>query len=526
MMRALVALVFVVWGLSVVCAWKDWYKALCGLIIFSSILRYPDMPRTILGVQGLNLWNVLLFIVLLGWIVQRRRDGLRWDMPRAVRTLLLLGLGVVVVGFLRLLMDTQSLVEDWTIAGLVSDYLINPVKWVVVGLLLFDGCRDRRRLLLGLASILSFYVLIGLQVIRAVLPGVPSAGSLSEYAMMAVATGVGHHRNDVSVMLAGASWALLAMWPMVLSVRYRAAILLGSLLAMLALALTGGRGGYLAWAAVGLTLGLVRWRRYLLLVPLAVILLMAVLPSAVDRALHGLVETAESGSSAVDLNDVTSGRTLIWPLVVDEIRGSPFIGYGRAAMQRTGLSALLEDLLGSVIHHPHNAYLEMLLDSGVIGLLVALALYGTFVATALSLVRDRRSPESAAVGGVVLALGLAQLVGSFSGQSFWPRETTLGIWCAVGLLLRVWVQRSRISGSSLSRRADVRSAESEESETWLGATVPAVPAAAWWSRDELQHGEGHSGSNQGAPGGFMWAREAHERTRAAGTTVGATEGAA
>ena len=54
--------------------------------------------------------------------------------------------------------------------------LVNPVKWVVVGLLLFDGCRDRRRLVLGLASILSLYFLIGLQVIRAILPGIPEDG--------------------------------------------------------------------------------------------------------------------------------------------------------------------------------------------------------------------------------------------------------------------------------------------------------------------------------------------------------------
>ena len=48
-------------------AWKDWYKALCGLILLMGVIEHPDMPRTMFGIQGLNPWNILCIMVLMGF---------------------------------------------------------------------------------------------------------------------------------------------------------------------------------------------------------------------------------------------------------------------------------------------------------------------------------------------------------------------------------------------------------------------------------------------------------------------------
>lgn len=437
---------FVVLGLSVY-AWRDWYKSLCGLIVLMAVLEHKDMPRTMFDVPGLNPWNLLFFSVLLAWLFQRRREGLRWDLPRAPAVLLSLGVGVLLFGLVRLVGDRRSLIEEMSIAEALSDYLFNPMKWVIVGLMLFDGCRDRRRLMLGLASIFSLYFLISLQVIRWVVPsGALHGGELSSYTVRTLQREIGYHRNDLSTMLAGVSWALLAMVPLVRSGKHRLGLFVATFVVLFAQILTGGRGGYLAWCTVGLTLGLIRWRRYLVLAPLIVVLFVAIVPSAADRALQGIYTDPATGSDEINAEEFTAGRNLLWPRVIETILEAPLIGYGRAAMQRTGLSAWYAASQGdddAYVNHPHNAYLEMLLDNGVVGLFAALALYGYFVAAALSLVRDRQSPVFLAVGGLALSLILAQLVGSFTGQSLYPRESTVGMWCATGLLLRVWVQRSR-----------------------------------------------------------------------------------
>jgi O-antigen ligase len=483
------ALWLVVLALSVY-AWKDWYKSLCGLIVLMAVLEHKDMPRTIFDVPGLNPWNLVFFIVLLAWMSQRNRERLRWDIPRGPAVLLLMGFGVLLFGFARLVSDRQNLLDELTVAELVSDYLFNPVKWVVVGLLLFDGSRSRRRLILGLASILALYFLISLQAIRWIVPsGALYGGELSSYTIRTLQREIGYHRNDVSTMLAGGSWALLAMLPLVVS-RYRAALVLLSLVVVFAQLLTGGRGGYLAWCAVGLVLGFVRWRRYLILAPLIVILFITLVPSAADRALQGITENPTTGSEEVNLEELTAGRNLLWPRVIDTIWDAPLIGYGRAAMQRTGLSAWYAASQGGdedlYIAHPHNAYLEILLDSGVIGLTVALALYGYFAAIALSLIRDRRSPAFLAVGGIALSLILAQLVGSFTGQSLYPRETTVGMWCAIGLLLRVWVQRSSVLVTSSYRKRNRGLVDSADTNIRPSPTANAAASRSiqestlWW----------------------------------------------
>jgi O-antigen ligase len=451
----LILLVFglAVWGYSALCARTDWYRALCGLIIFDGVVRL--FPGNFLNAPGFNLWNVLFLIILVAWIAQRGR--LFYGMTRAPRVFLWLGLCLFVFAFVRLLLDMENLVEGLTIAGVLSDFLVNPLKIVIVGLLLFDGCRDRHRLALGLVAILSLSVLLGIQVVGRVLPGVALQGNtMSAYAMRTVLQDVGLHRNDVSVTLAGASWALLAIWPMAVSRKLRAVVVLASAVVMFGVVLTGGRAGYLAWCAVGLTLGLARWRRYVLVIPLAIVLAATLVPGAAERALHGL-----SDGATIDLEDLddideyelTSGRNLIWPLVIDKISQAPFTGYGLAAMQRTGLSGRLveTEIERGFVRHPHNAYLEMLLDGGLIGLLISTGFYGTCVAAALAFLRDRRSPERAAVGGLALSFVLALLIGSFSGQTLWPRETTLGMWCSIGLLLRVWAQSSWVSADGDNR---------------------------------------------------------------------------
>ena len=54
---------------------KDWYKAVCGLVVLA-FLEHADMPRIIFGVRGLNLWNLLLLSIILGWMAQQCSERL------------------------------------------------------------------------------------------------------------------------------------------------------------------------------------------------------------------------------------------------------------------------------------------------------------------------------------------------------------------------------------------------------------------------------------------------------------------
>jgi len=438
---------FFVLGLSVY-AWRDWYKALCGLILLMAVLEHPDMPKSVFGVQGLNPWNLLFVSVVLAWISSRRREALRWDMPPHITWLLVAYLGVVLVGVVRLLEDPQDL--DATTSTMISEFLMNAVKWVIPGLLLFDGCRSRSRLTMGLACLLVVYVLLGVQVIRWMPAGAILSGSeLNKMSAKLLLNEIGYHKVNLSMMLAGAFWAIWATRALATRRSLALLIVAVSLLVAYAQALTAGRMGYLTWGGVGLVLCLVRWRRYLPLVPLVVMLITWAIPAAEERMLQGF----SRGDVAEERDEyqITSGRNIAWPYITDKIGESPMFGFGRQAMVTTGLTGRLWEEFGEEFPHPHNAYLEWLLDNGYVGLLPIVAFYLVVLAHGLSLFRDSRSPVFIAVGGAVSSLVLALLLASIGSQTFYPREGAVGMWCAIGLALRVWVERARADATARER---------------------------------------------------------------------------
>jgi O-antigen ligase len=428
-------------------AWRDWFKSLCAVIIFMAFYERHDMPRSLFGIAGLNLFNIMLANVVLAWIVNRRRENLRWDMPTHVNVLLLLNLGVYLLAFARMMADRQNL-EGFTTGELVSLYLLNTLKWVVPGLLLFDGCRTRERFEFALLGTLALYLLLALQVARHISPMVDvdelnrRALNLDRY--------VGYHRVDLSTMLAGASWAVLAARPLLRGALPRAAVVGVSLVVLYGQLLTAGRAGYVGWVVVGLVLCGLRWRA---LLPLAAVLVVGIalgLPAVADRVRTGFFGADEGPAvlyeeqEVVDAEKLTAGRSLVWPYAIEKIREQPLHGYGRLAWHRTGVSALTGEYFG----HPHNAYLELLLDTGFLGFGVVMAFYGVAAWTALRLFMDSRSPLFIAAGGAAFALIAAQLVGALGSQTFYPRQGTVGMWCAMMLMFRVAVERRKLSGSA------------------------------------------------------------------------------
>lgn len=446
------ALYLVVAFLSVY-AYRHWFRSLCGLILLMAVIEHPDMPKTIFGIQGLNPWNVLLVNVVLGWLMNRRREGLVWDMPRYISIAVSLYVLVILAGFIRLMLADRVGMSA-TVAGLVSEELINTIKWLVPGILLFDGCRSRRRLMLAVVSILTLYLLLSLQVVRYIPhDAVQSGAALTAKTRKLISANIGYHAVTVAMMLSGAAWAVLAALPLVRKTTHQVLVVGAFLGTTYALALTGGRTGYVTWGVVGLILCVLRWRKRLWLLPLLAVLITGLVPGAAERMLQGFGESSVSGETYTDDYTVTSGRTLIWPHVVDKIMQSPLVGYGRQAMLHTGMARWLAESLNEDFHHPHNAYLEWTLDNGLLGLTIALVLYGIIVAHAVALFRDRSNPWHAAVGGIALSLVLGLLVAGMGSQTLYPREDTLGMWAVVGLMIRVWVARTMRAGAPVAEGA-------------------------------------------------------------------------
>lgn len=440
-MRVL-ALFAVVGALSLY-AWKDWFVSLCGLVLLMAVIEHEDMPKSIMGIQGFNTWNLLFLMIFLAWAISRRRQGLTWDLPRHVGVLLLMYLGVVLIGVARAILD-RSHIEAYPLGSLISEELINTIKWVIPGLLIFDGCRNRKRLLMVLGCLLLMYFLLSVQVIRR-MPfesALGGGGDRMQYIRLKICRSIGYSAVDMSVILAGASWGILAALPLIRRRLYKGVALVGAFAVAFGQALTGGRAGMGAWGITGLILCCLKWRKLLLLVPVALLLLPILLPGTMDRLFYGFGQTDVSGDTMVNDYEVTSGRTLIWPMVLSKIVESPMVGFGRLGMNRTGLSDKLAYELGESFPHPHNMYFETLLDNGIIGSVPIFIFWGIVVFYSARLFRSDNRLYSA-VGGLTLSLVMVQLLAGVGAQHFYPTESTMCVWVAIFLTVRVHVEERR-----------------------------------------------------------------------------------
>lgn len=424
-------------------AYRNWFVSLCASVVLMAFLKHPDMPRSILGIPGLNVWNFLIANVVVAWWKERRQEFRAGDLPGGCKIALALYLAVITLAFLRFFADPTDYYNG-TRMDIFIEYFLNCVRLLIPAFLLYDGCRTEKQITWALGSIVLLYFLLAVQVIRYMGLHPDFSGSeLSGRAAKIIQRSVGYDRVDMSMMLAGASWAAIAFSVILEKKRHKWLLRGAAATILVGQALTGGRAGYVTWGAIGLVLCTLRWRRLLPLIPVAAVIVALFLPGVAQRMFSGF--GGESGGIIMDQNDteITSGRNLMWPHVIEKIKQAPLMGYGRRAMIRTGLSAWGRDELGDEFDHPHEAYLEMILDNGIIGLLCVLPLFLIALKRSAGLFLDRGSPFHEAAGGVALALLFALLLASFGAQTLYPREGVVGMWAALGVALRVSVDRAR-----------------------------------------------------------------------------------
>ena len=436
-----VILCFLVVFVLCVMAWRGkWFLATCGAVVMMAFLEHRDMPRHILGIPGMNLWNVLILNIVGAWLKWRAYQGLSWDVPRAVKTAFFLYLIIVFSAFFRAFIDPTEYYEYGRLA-IVQDSLINPLKFLIPGLIFYDGCRTREQVTWALGAVVLTYLILAVLVIKSMGLGNFSGAELGARAARVIPRDVGYNRVDMSMMLAGASWAIFAFSRLARSWKYRVGLWAAAGLALIGQALTGGRAGYVTWGVIGFTLCILKWRKLLPLLPVAVAVAVTFMPGVRERMLQGF--GVRQGNVVVEENsdEITAGRVNAWPYVIAKIKQAPLFGYGRMAMVRTGVSSELAEEIGDGFNHPHNAYLEMLLDNGLVGFFCVIPLYLILLRRLLGLFRDPEDRLVEVAGGVALSLLLALLVASMGAQTLYPREGVVEMWAALGVALRVSVAR-------------------------------------------------------------------------------------
>jgi O-antigen ligase len=263
----------------------------------------------------------------------------------------------------------------------------------------FSAIRTRQHLIWAVAAF----------VVGAVLSGVygfiqpPAAGTMD---VGRLAGSLGDSNAEAAVLVAAIPLLIALVASARDSARLKLIGLIGVLLLFVSLLDTLSRGGLIALAAVMVTAVVFggRWRRQ------ATVLLMI---GAIGTAGYYVVLAPASSLQRVTMND-TSGRSSLWTVALRVAKAHPLLGVGNdnfilVSNQYINQPGAIQALF--VVNTPkvaHNTYLELLVDLGLPGLLLLLAVLVCSLAAAVRATRiferlgDRQMELIAR--GVVLAV--------------------------------------------------------------------------------------------------------------------------
>ena len=222
------------------------------------------------------------------------------------------------------------------------------------------------------------------------------------------------------------------MVALAVSVKGRLAAISGivALFTMMISIMTGERINFLIRACSGMLAGLVwkpKWNRYLALVAievLAVVLLFVAAPNLSNRYVNHFISQLPTGDHSVYYNTMAPG--------VMAYEQSPVLGIGTANF-RNMCPEIIGDIPKLECHpHPHNFYIQMLGETGIIGLIFGTIFLWSIIVTCFKASWRNRD-------NVVLATAWIVPFGMFwpvaSSADFFGQWNNIFMWSAVALAL-------------------------------------------------------------------------------------------
>jgi O-antigen ligase len=389
-------------------------------------------PHNVFGVTGLNPMNLVLGATLISYLM--RGQELKRFIPKQLLWLFIVP--IVIAGLIgtrsvdRIHPDFYELeVIHFTDAwGYLRDVLFKPMLIVVAAIMIGATVAKAKKAESFLIPVIAAVWLMSLMAIGYVASTGVSLSALALPTSRTFLSGLGMHANDLGRLYAVAYSLLLFTWGETKDLRLKSVLFFTMGVLTIALVLTFSRGAMVGWVLVN-ALFLI-WKFNAKTIGLALIAVgaaMLIMPGAiVGRMSMGLV-------GGGDVNEFSAGRVdEIWLPLLPELFKSPIWGSGLDSTMWA--RALWADLMIPVTH-PHNAYLQAILDMGLVGLGLLLAFYWHVYRTARDLGSNAYlSPTMRGFYQGVVAGLLCFIITGFSGSSLRPTPEFAFLWIAIGMM--------------------------------------------------------------------------------------------
>ena len=352
------------------------YDFRVGVVALLLALPLQDsnlFPHALLGITGLNPQNLVLAATLASYVLHGRPGHPGRFAPRPLVWLYVVPIAVaaaVGAGHAHQIMPyfrEVEVVHFDDAFGYLRDLLFKPMLMVVLALLLGAAAavaQKPERFLVPIA--LSVWLIAVLEIGFVIVSGV-KLGYLASASAREFFTEIGLHANNLGRLFATAYALLLFPWWETRRPGLKLFLFLTMGVLSFALLLTFSRGAFVGFLLVNVLF--LMWKFNMKTLGLAALVIavgVALAPGFVyDRVTVGF-DTGEA-------DDISAGRVEgIWLPLLPVLFESPFWGSGLLSTTWS-----LPMTAGSMlpVTHPHNAYLETLLDMGLIGLGLLLAFY-------------------------------------------------------------------------------------------------------------------------------------------------------
>lgn len=400
----------------------------------------PFLPHNLMGVTGLNPINMLLAGTLLAYLLRGRLQKAGTFLPPQLAWLyiapIVLGglIGMGHVDDIAPYFYESEAINFTNAVGYVRDMMVRPLIMVAVAVVLAAAvARSQKPERFIVLIALSLWVIALIQLGYVVYSEV-RLGTLASARSRSFFSAIGIHANDLGRLYVIAYALLLFVWWETKQVALKNFLFVTMGLITFALLLTFSRGAFIGFLLVNLWM--LAWKfnaKSVSLAVLAITLAAILLPGAVYTRITMGFDSGEADA-------VSAGRIEgIWLPLLPEALTSPPWGNGLSSIM---WSYAMETGAMLPVGHPHNAYLEALLDTGVIGLSLMLVFFWHVWQGFRKLGSNAYlSPEMRAFFQGATAGLLAFLVTGMAGSSLRPTAEATYLWFAIAMMYGVLARR-------------------------------------------------------------------------------------
>jgi len=384
-------------------------------------------PHSLLGVPGLNPNNVLVLATLASYLLRGGKVGLLTPKPLMwLYVIPILIAGAMGMQHVYQIPSFFELLPYDEPVGYFREEAIRPLLIVAVAMLLGASVARSKKPETFLVPIIISVWIIALIEIGFILASGVRLGQLASANSRRFFDEIGMHANDLGRLFAVAYALLLFVWWDTKNLRLKTVLFFTLNLSALALILSFSRGAFLGFFLVnGLFLA---WKFNAKSVSIALIVAAIITLMAPEYVWNRLTFGFNADANAVSADRIDG----IWLPLLPEIWKSPVWGNGLVSIMWS-LPMRAGNML--VVGHPHNAYLEAVLDMGFVGLALLVA-YFVHVWRGFRALGSNAylAPEMRAFFQGATAALLCFAVTGWAGSSLRPEDEFAYLWVAIGMM--------------------------------------------------------------------------------------------